>query len=133
MRTVKKFLLVFVFSILPCMTFAYGDGDSYDISEVYVEMDLGYETYFAEINGSSIMSTEFGEVKSLYKKARISNIGYGKYVVQIKWITDDFYKIVGTSYVIKLRFASRFEFSGYDDWILDTTSGVNGSVTKKEH
>jgi hypothetical protein len=105
---------------------------SYDISEVYVEINLGYDTYYAEIEGS-LISTNFGEVKSLYKNGKISDIGFGKYIVQIKSLSDDLYKIVGTSYVIKMQFANRFEFTGHGDWILDTNAGLSGTVTKKEN
>jgi hypothetical protein len=125
----KKLLLAFVLCVITVEVFAQFNS-SYDISEVYVEMNLGYDTYYAEIN--DFITSKFGEVKSLYKKARLSDIGYGKYVVQIKHVTDDLYKIMGTSYVIQLRHASRFDFSGYDDYILDTTN-FRGTVTKKDN
>jgi hypothetical protein len=96
-------------------------------------MDTGYTTYYAEIEDTSsyLTSPKFGEVKNLYKKANISDIGYGKFVVQIEHISGDLYKIVGTSFVIEMMFASSYAFSGYGDYILDTTT-FGGSVTKKE-
>jgi hypothetical protein len=103
---------------------------SYTVSEVYVEMDIGYDTYYAETD--SIYLTEFGKVKALYKKARLSDIGYGKYVVQLENINDNFYRIVNTAYVLKISFASSFAFSRFEDCILDI-QGFTGSVTKKDN
>jgi hypothetical protein len=117
-----------IFTFFPPALFAFND--SYDISEVYVEINLGYDTYYAEIENSGIMSTDFGKVKRIYKKGRISDIGYGKYEIQLKWISDDLYKIVGTSFVLKIKYANKYDFSGYEDWLLDS-SGFSGSVKKK--
>jgi len=128
----KKIYFCFILLFLPFLVFAFGD--EYDISEIYVEMDIGYETYYAEIDSgsiSSILSPEFGQVKKLYKKVRNMELGYGKYKVKIKWVNGDLYTIVNTPYIIKMKYANRYDFDGYSEWILDTTSGLYGKVAKK--
>jgi hypothetical protein len=102
---------------------------SYTISEVYVEMNIGYESYYAEID--SLYLTEFGEVKTLYKKTTLSDIGYGKYIVQLEHIKSDLFKIIGTGYVLKIRFANSMTFSRFEDCILDI-SGFFGTISKKD-
>jgi hypothetical protein len=125
---VKKVFLIFFLSVIPAMAFSQFNS-SYNITEVYVEMDIGYETYYAEIDSS--YSTEFGKVKALYKKSSLSAIGRGQYIIQLEHVSGSLFRIIGTGYILELMFANSFMFSRYDDYILDT-SGFRGTVTKKE-
>jgi hypothetical protein len=115
-----KKLLSILFLFIPVVVFA----QSYTVSEVYVEMNIRYDTYYAEVNG------RFGEVETLYKKARFSDIGHGEYVVQLEHVTGDLFKIVGTGYILEIKLATQMTFSRFDDCILDV-SGFSGTVTKK--
>jgi len=128
----KKIYFFSTLILLPFLVFAFDD--EYDISEIYVEIDIGYETYYAEIDSgsiSSILQPEFGQVKKIYKRSRTMDFGYGKYIIKIKWLKDDMYIIVGSPYLVKINFASHYEFDGYNEWILDTTSGLYGKVLKR--
>jgi len=119
-----KIAVFCILLFLPVCVFPYS---SYNISEVFAEVDLGYETYYAEIDHG----IWFGQVTTLYKKVSILDIGFDRYIVKVKWIDDGFVKIEGTNYVLKLQFAYSFDFIGNNDWVLDTTKGLSGTLTKR--
>jgi hypothetical protein len=123
----KRFFLFALVFVSSAMVFAQFDS-SYTVSDVYVKINTGYDDYYAEIN--SLYLTKFGKVKVLYKKARLADIGYGKYVIQLEHIEDDLFRIDGTGFILKILFANSITFSRFEDYILDI-SGISGSITKK--
>jgi len=127
----KKAILLFVFILFSQLLFAqFGE---YSIQEVLIEMDTRNVTYYAEV--SSGYRTEISQVKKLYKKATLSDIGigYGKYNIKLNWLAGDMFNIVGTSYLLKIPYASQFTFS-FGEWMIDTASsfGINGKIVEKK-
>jgi hypothetical protein len=124
----KNILLVILLSIIPVVLFSQYRS-SYDISEIYIEINITNENYYAEIK--KLVFPEFGQVTALYKKAHFYDIGSGKYAIQLEHISDDMFRIVNTRYILKIRYASAYTFSRFDDCILDI-SGLGGTITLKE-
>ena len=127
----KLVLLVF---IIWCAQSAY-TAEEYDVSEVYVEMKTGYETYFAEVTElgfGSVLGPKFGQVKKLYRKGRLDDIGHGKYLVRLKWVAEDIFAIDGTPFLLNIKWASRYTFD-YEECIYDTAAGYSlyGKVIKR--
>ncbi|MCL2832123.1 MAG: hypothetical protein FWD78_03040 [Treponema sp.] len=131
-KLLLKFSLTFLLILSGPLIFSLED---YTIDEIYVELDIGIATYYAETSGtgmsSFLRSSNFGKVNRLYKKAWPSDIGYGKFAINLRWITDEIFAIEKTPFLLEIRLASQFSFiSG--TWILDTTSGYNGRVYRKQ-
>lgn len=121
--------IAFVLAFVCLATFI--SSEVFDVSKILVKVDLGAKRYFAKTKGG--YSSSFSEVEDMYCEGATSDIGYGKYLVAFKWLSESYYEIRGTSFVLEIKYASRYELSSYlDDYILDTTAGYYGQVYPKK-
>jgi len=80
----------------------------YENSSVF---SYGNPEYIAEID--QMIGSDSGEVQKLFKLGNPSDIPSGIYKIRLEDLKNDLYRVIGTDYVLKMRYSSISTFNSY--------------------